>query len=174
MNDSQKEAFWKHSLKMRKCWCPAFFPFFTMFSTPLRDQSHSLIHILYVLCRRFRLMSLKFYCLVIHISHKTLEIGCAWSKGSGERLRAIMALLFNNFSSPEHKVLSELLWSLTVRWCPTIHTCPNPGGSVVSMSDSWPGGYEFDPWFRPTWFLPLTSAEACEKSSRWLLKERLC
>ena len=64
-----------------------FFLFFTMFSTPLRDQSHSLIHILFVLCRRFRLMSLKFYCLVIHISHKTLEIGCAWSKGSGERLQ---------------------------------------------------------------------------------------
>ena len=71
---------------MRKCWYPAFFPFFTMFSTPLRDQSHSLIHILFVLCRRFRLMSLKFYCLVIHISHKT-ENGCAWSKGSGERLQ---------------------------------------------------------------------------------------
>ena len=32
-------------------------------------------------------MSLKFYCLVIHISHKMLEIGCAWSKGSGERLK---------------------------------------------------------------------------------------
>ena len=32
-------------------------------------------------------MSLKIYCLVIHISHKTLEIGCAWSKGSGERLQ---------------------------------------------------------------------------------------
>ena len=57
-----------------------------MFSTHLRDQSHGLIHILFVLCRRFRLMSLKFYFLVIHISHKTLEIGCAWSKGSGERL----------------------------------------------------------------------------------------
>ena len=72
---------------MRKCWYPTFFPFFTMFSTPLRDQSHSLIHILFVLCRRFRLMSLKLYCLVIDISHKTLEIGCAWSKGSGERLQ---------------------------------------------------------------------------------------
>ena len=87
MNDSQKEAFWRHSLKMRKCWYPAFVPFFTMFSTPVRDQSHSLIHILFVLCRRFTLMSFKFYCLVIHISHKTLEIGCAWSKGSGERLQ---------------------------------------------------------------------------------------
>ena len=72
---------------MRKCWYPAFFPFFTMFSNPLRDQSHSLIHILFVLCRRFRLMSSKFYSLVIHISHKTLEIGCAWSKGSGELLQ---------------------------------------------------------------------------------------
>ena len=57
-----------------------------MFSTPLRDQSHSLNHI-FVLCISFRLMSLKFYCLVIHISHKTLEIGCTWSKGSGERLQ---------------------------------------------------------------------------------------
>ena len=72
---------------MRKCWYPAFFPFFTTFSIPLIDQSHSLIHILFVLCRRFRLMSLRFYCLVIHISHKTLEIYCAWSKGSGERLQ---------------------------------------------------------------------------------------
>ena len=72
---------------MRKCWYPAFFSFFTMFSTLLRDQSHSLIHILFVLCRRFRLLSLKFYCLVIHISCKTLEIDCPWSKGSGERLQ---------------------------------------------------------------------------------------
>ena len=87
---------------MRKCWYPAIFPFFTMFSTPLRDQSHSLIHILFVLCRRFRLMSSKFYCLVIHISHKTLEIGCAWSKGSGERLQGHHGPLV---SSPEHNVL---------------------------------------------------------------------
>ena len=69
-----------------------------MFSTPLRDQSHSLIHILFVLCRRFRLMSLKFYCLVIHISHKTLEIGCAWSKGSGERLQGHHGPLVFSFS----------------------------------------------------------------------------
>ena len=41
---------------------------------------------------------------------------------------------------------------------------PHPGGSVVSVSDSWPGGCEFDPRI----FSPLTSAEACEKSSRWL------
>ena len=32
-------------------------------------------------------MSLKFYFLVIHISHNMLEISCAWSKGSGERLQ---------------------------------------------------------------------------------------
>ena len=81
---------------MRKFWYPAFFPFFTMFSTPLRDQSHSLIHILFVLCRRFRLMSLKFYCLVMHISHKTLEIGCAGQKAQVSDSRAIMALLFNS------------------------------------------------------------------------------
>ena len=78
-----KNTFWK----WENAGIQHFFPFFTMFSTPLRHQSHTLIHILFVLCRRFRLMSLKFYCLVIHISHKTLEIGCAWSKGSGERLQ---------------------------------------------------------------------------------------
>ena len=89
-----------NTLKMRKCWYPAFFPFFTMFSTPLRDQSHSLIHILFVLCRRFRLMSLKFYCLVIHISHKTLEIGCAWSKRSGERLQGHHGPLVYQFAGP--------------------------------------------------------------------------
>ena len=71
---------------------------FTMFSTPLRDQSHSLIHILFVLCRRFRLMSLKFYCLVIHTSHKTLAIGCAWLKGSGEGLQGHHGPLVKNCS----------------------------------------------------------------------------
>ena len=29
---------------------------------------------------------------------------------------------------------------------------PRPGGSVVSVSDSWPDGYEFDPWLRQTFF----------------------
>ena len=35
---------------------------------------------------------------------------------------------------------------------------PPPGGSVVSVSDSKPGGCEFDPWLRrlffPTYFRP--------------------
>ena len=30
---------------------------------------------------------------------------------------------------------------------------PRPGGSVVSMSDSRPGGCEFDPWLSRTFFL---------------------
>ena len=118
MNDSQKEAFWKHSLKMRKYWYPAFFPFFTMFSTPFRDQSHSLIHILFVLCRRFRLMSLKFYCLVIHISHKTLEIGCAWSKGSGERLQGhhgpLVDKVENIVGKEQNDVYYFLLFTTTI------------------------------------------------------------
>ena len=29
---------------------------------------------------------------------------------------------------------------------------PSQGGSVVSVSDSWPGGYEFDPRLRQTFF----------------------
>ena len=52
---------------------------------------------------------------------------------------------------------------------------PPPGGSVVSMSDSLPGGNEFDTWLRqtffPAYYLPLTSAKAFEKSCRWLWKE---
>ena len=32
-NDPEKEAFWKHCGKRRKCWWPAFSPFPTMFST---------------------------------------------------------------------------------------------------------------------------------------------
>ena len=42
------------------------------------------------------------------------------------------------------------------------------------------GGYEFDPrlpveaTFLSGVFSPLTSTEACEKSSRWLWKEKLC
>ena len=37
------------------------------------------------------------------------------------------------------------------------------GGSVVSLSD-----------FLSGIFLPLTSAEACKRSSWWLLKENMC
>ena len=32
-NNFEKEAFWKHCRKKRKCWQPAFFPLPTMFST---------------------------------------------------------------------------------------------------------------------------------------------
>ena len=34
---------------------------------------------------------------------------------------------------------------------------------MVSVSDSWPGGYEFDPFLSGV-YSPLASAEACEKS----------
>ena len=29
---------------------------------------------------------------------------------------------------------------------------PRPDGSVASVSDSWPGGYEFDPWLKRLFF----------------------
>ena len=55
---------------------------------------------------------------------------------------------------------------------------PRPSGSVVSALDSQADGCEFDPRLRRTFlsgiFSPLTSGEACEKSSRWLWKEKLC
>ena len=55
---------------------------------------------------------------------------------------------------------------------------PRQGSSVVSVSDSRPGGCEFDPRLRRTFlscvFSPLTSAEACEKGTRWFWKEKLC
>ena len=35
---------------------------------------------------------------------------------------------------------------------PTFHFSPRPGDSVVSVSDSWPGGCEFDPRLRRTFF----------------------
>ena len=42
----------------------------------------------------------------------------------------------------------------------------------MSVSDSRPGGCEFDRRLRRTFFLAfLTSAEACEKNKRWLWKE---
>ena len=49
---------------------------------------------------------------------------------------------------------------------------PRPGGSVMSVV----GGCEFHPrlTFLSGVFSPLTPAEACEKSSRWLWKEKLC
>ena len=54
-----------------------------------------------------------------------------------------------------------------------------PGGSVASASDSWTGGCEFvqspvEATFLSGVFSPLTSAEACEKSSWWLWKEKFC
>ena len=57
----------------------------------------------------------------------------------------------------------------------SILTPPRPGGTVVSMLDLWPGGCKFDSQFDLSGvFSPLTSAEACEESSRWLWKEKLC
>ena len=50
---------------------------------------------------------------------------------------------------------------------------PRLGGSVVSVSDSWPGGCELRRLLSGV-FSPLFSAEACEKSSRWLWKKKLC
>ena len=49
---------------------------------------------------------------------------------------------------------------------------PCLGGSVVSVSDSLPSGFEFEPTnLLSGVFPPLTSAEAREKSSWWLWKE---
>ena len=48
---------------------------------------------------------------------------------------------------------------------------PSLNGLLVSMSDSRPGGSEFETIFLSSVFSTLTSAEACKKSSQWLLKE---
>ena len=47
-------------------------------------------------------------------------------------------------------------WVRNYLW--TILLLPHPVGSVVTVSDSWPGGCEFDPRLKP-----LASAEAWEK-----------
>ena len=49
-------------------------------------------------------MSLKLYCLVIHISHKTLEIGCAQVSDS----RAIMALLLAPLAKGQRAIVMAL------------------------------------------------------------------
>ena len=53
---------------------------------------------------------------------------------------------------------------------------PYLGSSVVSVSDSWPGGSGFETRLRltffPTYFRLSPLLKACEKSSRWLWKER--
>ena len=126
---------------MRKCWHPAFFPFFTMFSTPLRDQSHSFIHILFVLCRRFRLMNLKFYCLVIHISHKTFEIGCAWSKGSCEQLQGHYGPLVCSYFLVESYTSRQKMETLKPSLCSSLvlliilKSCFTQVGLQISKTD---------------------------------------
>ena len=72
--------------------------------------------------------------------------------------------------------------SPTLRFLSEIDCCchcePGPVGSVVRVLDPWPGGCEFDPRLRrtffPAYFQSLTSEEACEKSSRWLWQDNLC
>ena len=52
---------------------------------------------------------------------------------------------------------------------PFLNTCtllPRPGGSVVSMSDSWPGGCEFDPRMRGTSFLAYFCLSPLQKHVR--------
>ena len=60
---------------------------------------------------------------------------------------------------------------------PFRHFSPRPDGLVVSMSDSCPGGCEFDPLLRRLFFpahfrLSPLQKHTCEKSSWWLWKEK--
>ena len=73
---------------MRKCWYPAFFPFFHNVFYPFERPVPSLDP--HIICVMQKVQTDEFKILLFgntYISHKTLEIGCAWSKGSGERLQ---------------------------------------------------------------------------------------
>ena len=43
---------------------------------------------------------------------------------------------------------------------------PHPGGSVVRLSDSWPGGCEFDPRLRQLFFLVYFRLSPLQKHVR--------
>ena len=43
---------------------------------------------------------------------------------------------------------------------------PRPGGSLVSVSDSWPDGCEFDPWLRRTFFPAYFRLSSLQKHVR--------
>ena len=51
LNDPEKEAFWKHCGKRRKCWLPAFSPLPTMFST--LSKTEMIILVTFVVCKCF-------------------------------------------------------------------------------------------------------------------------
>ena len=60
----------------------------------------------------------------------------------------------------------------------TLQIVSRPGGSVVSVSDSLPGGREFDPRLRPTFFTAYFRLLPLQKPVRmrswWLWEEKLC
>ena len=50
--------------------------------------------------------------------------------------------------------------------CSVSHNSSRRGGSVVSVSDSRPGGCEFDPWLRRTFFTAYFRLSLLQKHSR--------
>ena len=50
------------------------------------------------------------------------------------------------------KMIANIFFLLLLFWTQSRHKLARLGGSVVSVSDSWPGGYEFDPQLRRLFF----------------------
>ena len=90
---------------------------------------------------------------------------------SVEWSRAIMALLFL-YQTPNSRALAPACSTLVVFshnvFKRLLSHCllPRPGGSVVSVSDSWPGGCEFDPRLRRLLFLAYFRLSPLQKHMR--------
>ena len=64
---------------------------------------------------------------------------------------------------------SSTSYSRGIWWLPSPEVCRaplSPGGSVVSVSDSWPGGCEFDPQLRRLFFLAYFCLSPLQKHMR--------
>ena len=64
-SDLEKDAFWKHCVKRRKCWWPAFSPFHTMFSNLPKINFNFSVTFYFVILQILSIWTIvKIFCLV--------------------------------------------------------------------------------------------------------------
>ena len=155
-----KQAFWKHCGNEQ-------FLLFLQFSTCSDNYLQFLSNLKLSSANSFSLEESKICRLVM---------GQPWSEKHNKNIwdYTIKSPIFRVQKACTH-FLPEHGSQLIHRSCPLVLCISfRLGGSVVSMSDTWPCGCEFDTRLRQIFFqkyFRLTSAEVREKSIQWLSKE---
>ena len=101
-------------------------------------------------------------------SKRVENTGGKWEIGSCEQF-LLFPQCFQKACFPEASK-GVIVWEWVKYSCKNncLFLMPYPGRAVVSVSDTWPGGCEFDPWLRrhffPAYFHLLQTRPSCKLS----------